>query len=82
MFILTLVAHTPRGIFEGAVTATPLQKSEAEQLRTTIEQRISEVSSLVIAPQGSQAEIVLPGDVLKQSVLTFTIQPEPLPPTF
>lgn len=75
MFILTLVAHTPRGIFEGTVTPKPIEQAEAENLRTTIEQRIRELSSLVITIPDTQSEIVLPGEVLKESVLTLTIEP-------
>lgn len=70
-----LKVHSPHGVFEGYLSDEPLSESKAMALLEEYSDIIHKVESIGMKIVGNDhGKVVVPGEVVRQSVLVFEIR--------
>lgn len=81
LFHAYLKVHSPHGVFEGFLSDAPVSQSEAMALSEQYSDIIHKVDSIGMKVVGNdRSKVVVPGDVIRQSVLVFEIRAVEEPP--
>lgn len=73
---LNVTIHSPVGVFVGSLNNDSRDDSDLKQLRDRIQAKPDDLNYLVIFVDDT--EVLVPGDVFKNSVTEFKIQDKPV----
>lgn len=75
LFHAYLKVHSPHGVFEGFLSDEPIAEEDALAVTAQYSDIIHKADSIGMKVVGNErSKVVVPGDVLRQSVLVFEIR--------